>query len=232
MLFARMSVNPGFVPQISNKHWTVIAPQQNGDNLVVQFSTWQEAAQQIAIGAARFGGQGGHLYSPGAVPATAWRQGLTSFTPTGPVPPARQGSVSTNVQGVDIATPYGVGAPSEKGSLKVVSATPEPGGALVRVHTQHVRLDDTMTLSLHVVVNGRPFEFKRLGTSLPTQGSYQPEFGIHVNYAEINQILQDRGLGQLQVGPGTQFEINGLWPRGHDWGLYSRGRPGGTFIAP
>ena len=232
MLSPRFSVSPGVVPQISNEHWTVIAPEHNGNKLVIQYSTQQEAAQDIATAAARFGGQGGQLYAPGAVPATAWSKGLTSFTPTGPVPPARQGSVTTNVQGVDIGTPYGVGAPSERGTLKVMSATPEPGGALVTVHSQHVMLDDTLTLNLHVMVNGRTYEIKTLGTRLPTQGSHQPEFGVHLNYGEINELLQARGLGQLQVGPGTQFALGGVWPTLHEWGLDSQHRPGGTFIAP
>ena len=232
MEFARLSVTGGVAPKISSQHWTVIAPEPSGDNLVLQYSTKQEAAHYIATAWARHDGQSGWLYAPGAVPATAWSKGLTSFTPTGPVPPARQGSVTTNVRGVDIGTPYGVGAPSERGLLKVVSATPEPGGALVTVNTHHTIPGETITLNLHLMVNGRPFEIKRLGTCLPTQGSHQPQFEIHVNYEEINRILWNHDLGQIQVGPGTQFEINGIWPSRHDWGLDSNGKPGGTFIAP
>ena len=105
------------------------------------------------------------------------------------------------------------------------------GTPTVTVNTRHQALNDQVNYKLYVILNSTPYELKDLGTlSNLNPASYTSQQTFNISYAELNTLLQSKGITNINVASGAPLAIGARWGTGHTWGI--NGRTGGSFTAP
>jgi hypothetical protein len=117
----------------------------------------------------------------------------------------------------------------DRGRLTVTKVAKTPAGARVTIRTQHQKKNDTVTFALYSNINGYWAPVAELGKRRVPGFSGTITFDI--DYKAITAKMQAAGVNVV-MKRGAQFEINGAWASGHNWGRASQGKKGGEFRAP